>query len=193
MNFVVERMQEAGCDELVVVTRAEKLDVVANARALGARVVEASPPTLARSILIGLEDVASDDRVLIGLPDTLWEPREGFAHLLAALDDDAESDVALGVFASKEPERSDVVVLERGGRVASVHVKPQEPPGRLVWGCVAARAGALQPLEHHEEPGHLFDELARAGRVSGVRFAGELIDIGTRAGLERAVAELAPA
>jgi hypothetical protein len=49
----------------------------------------------------------------------------------------------------------------------------------VVWGCFAAKRGALEGLEQHAEPGFLFDRLARAGRVVAVDFGVELVDIGT--------------
>jgi NDP-sugar pyrophosphorylase family protein len=71
-----------------------------------------------------------------------------------------------------------------------VSVKPAEPAGDLVWGAAAARASALGALRRHADPGQLFDELARCGRVRAVRFPGEFIDIGTKEALAIARREL---
>lgn len=175
MDYVVERLRAADCRELRVVTRPEKQDVVDHARELGAEVVTGEPPTLAASIALGLGGLSGSDVVLVGLPDTLWEPVDGFVQLLAELSD---ADVVLGLFESDEPQRSDVVVLE-DGLVQSVHVKEADPPGTLVWGCFAARVGALAKIEGVAEPGHFFDRLAGSGRVRAVRLPGRMIDIGT--------------
>lgn len=180
MDHLVERMRAATGD-LVVVSRPEKTDVTSHARRLGLDVVEGTPRSVSESLLLGLRE-ADSDHVLVGFPDTIWEPVDGYLHLLVAL---READVALGCFESEEPERSDVVVLD-GERVAAVRVKPDRPPSSLVWGCAAVRATALSGLVRHNEPGNLFDELARHGRVRGMRFPGELIDVGTPAALERA-------
>src|ERR671923_175039 len=116
--------------------------------------------------------------VLFGFPDTLWEPQDGFVALRAVVEEGSE--VALGVFNGREPERSDAVVLDEAGtRVASIHVKEPNPPGRLVWGCLAARAGALDGVAAFAEPGHFLDGLARAGRVAAVDFGAEFFDVGT--------------
>ena len=164
--------------------RPEKVDVVDLARALGLSVVEARPSALAESIAAGVEDLEAGDIVLLDLPDSLWEPAEGFVRLLQELSE--ETDVALAVFRSAEPERGDVVELDARGRVAAVHVKSPNPPDELVWGAAAARAGALAGLDSHRDPGYLFDELSRRGRVGAVRFPGEFVDIGTREALARA-------
>jgi glucose-1-phosphate thymidylyltransferase len=181
MDYLVERMQAASCSEFRVVTRPDKRDVVAHAKELGALVIEAEPASLAESIVVGLQGLDEGNVVLLGLPDTIWEPIDGFVSLLGQLGEGAPA--VLGVFESDEPERSDVVMLDRSGLVQSVHVKEARPPGRLVWGCAAARVDAFAGLEHHWEPGQHFAALAAAGRLRAVRFPGKMIDIGTPAAL----------
>jgi hypothetical protein len=72
-----------------------------------------------------------DDLVVFGFPDTLWEPLDGFAQLLAALE--PQVDAALGIFGATEPSRSDTVGLE-GDRVLWIDVKPARPRSELLWG-----------------------------------------------------------
>jgi glucose-1-phosphate thymidylyltransferase len=189
MDYVVERMRAAQCDELRVVTRPDKRDVVEHARELGARVLERRPETLAQSIALGLDGLAAAEVALIGFPDTIWDAEDGFAHLVDALDD--EQDVALGVFVSAEPQRSDVVSLDASGVVTAVDVKPENPPANLIWGCAAANVAALAGVEHRTWPGEHFDELARAGRVRGVRLPGKYLDVGTKEALRQAEARFA--
>jgi NDP-sugar pyrophosphorylase family protein len=186
LEYVHERMRLAPADEIRVVTRPEKADVVALARRLAAKVVEGRPASVSESVRLGLRTLAGDDVVLLGLPDSVWGPEDGFARLLAALGGTAE--VALGCFRSEELERSDVVTVDEGGIVRAVQVKPAEPASDLIWGCAAVRAGALEGLARHAEPGFLFDELARDGVVRAIRLPGEFLDIGTPRALERASA-----
>jgi glucose-1-phosphate thymidylyltransferase len=187
MDYVVERLRAADCSEVRVVTREDKADVIEHARELGAEVVLGEPPTLAASLALGLHDLAPSEVVLVGLPDTLWEPRDGYVQLLAHLSEGA--DAVLGVFESDEPERSDVVVLDEQGAVRRVHVKEVDPPGHLVWGCFAARVAALAGLEHSPSPGHYFAGLAVAGTVRAVSFPGRMVDIGTPEALAAAEAK----
>ena len=183
MDYLVDRMRAGGAELIVVVTRAEKEDVADHARSLDLEVVTGSPPSVSASLLLGLEHDPEAEVCLLGFPDTLWEPRDGFVLLAERLGDDA--DIVLGVFESPEPERSDVVVLD-GARVASVDVKPSTPRSSLIWGCAAAKREALSALEAHAEPGDLFAELAAADLVRGVRLSGTMIDIGTEEALGRA-------
>lgn len=182
MDHLVERLRAADCQELRVVTRPDKLDVIEHARELGASVITGTPATLSASIVLGLRGLDQSDAVLVGLPDTLWEPVDGFVELLARLDDGA--DIVLGVFESDEPERSDVVVLDERGFVQRVHVKEPDPPGNLVWGCFAARVGALAGLERSLSPGHFFDRR----EVAAVVLSGRMLDIGTPEALAAAEA-----
>jgi glucose-1-phosphate thymidylyltransferase len=189
IEYLLERLRFAGCSEIRVVTRPAKRDVVEHAGRAGVRVVEAEPPSLAASLRTGLEGLDDDAIVLFGLPDSIWEPEDGFVRVLAALDE--RTDAVLGLFRTSEPERSDVVVLAADGLVTAVDVKPARPRGNLIWGCGAARAGALAGLADHAEPGRYFDAVATAGRVRGVDLQADFIDIGTRAALARARSQLA--
>jgi NDP-sugar pyrophosphorylase family protein len=184
MDHLAERMRTAGVEELRVVTRPEKEDVVAHCGRLGARVVRGHPEDVAASLLLGLAGLADDDEVLFGFPDCLWEPADGYLPVLAALR--AGADVALGLFRTPDLERSDVVVLDPDGRVAGIAVKPAVPPGDHIWGIAAARAGVLCGLRAGTEPGVTFDGLARAGRVAGVALSDDWLDIGTPESLARA-------
>ena len=188
LDYAVERMRAGGAAEIRIVTRPDKGDVRTHAHELGLTVVDAEPETLAESIATGADGLAADDVVLIDLPDSVWEPVDGLAALVEALE--PGTDAVLAVFRSTEPERGDVVEVDRDGAVHSVSVKPSEPAGDLVWGAVAARASALRSLRRHPHPGQLFDELAHGGRVRAVRFPGEFIDIGTKEALARARKEL---
>lgn len=186
MDYVVERMRAAQCDEVRVVTRPDKRDVLAHCAEIRAQVVEAAPATLAESIALGVEGLDEEDVALIGLPDTIWEPADGFTQLLAELE--TETDVVLGLFTSAEAQRSDVVSVEPAGDVTGVDVKPDEPATNLIWGCAAARVRALAGLEGRAWPGEHFDELARAGRVRGVHLGDDYLDVGTPDALDRAAA-----
>lgn len=187
LEYLVERMRLAQPDEIRVVTRPEKPDVIEYARRLGLSVVEGRPRTAAASIALGAEGLGADEAVLIGFPDTVWDPVDGYLRLLPRL---ADADVVLGLFRSRQEEqlrRSDVVVLDEGGRVSRIEVKPERPSSSLIWGLAIARRRALEGLADHVHPGHLFDALALAGTpVVGVELPGSFLDIGTPDSLQAA-------
>lgn len=187
MDYLVERLKHARCDEIRLVTRPEKEDVAAHARALGLRVLVATPSTVAESIAVAADGIGVTDVVLLGFPDTIWEPVDGFARLAGELDEDV--DVVLGLFRTPDLQRSDVVSVDAGGRVAGVVVKPAQPPSEWIWGCAAVRRGALENMAPAGEIGQHFDGLARRGVVRGVPLSDEWLDIGTAEGLRRALAK----
>jgi glucose-1-phosphate thymidylyltransferase len=183
IDHVAERMWAAPAEEIRVVTRADKHDLVEHAGTLGARVIQGEPGSVAESVSLGLPSLEADDIVLLGFPDTLWEPVDGFARLVEALGD---ADAALGLFRTPDLARSDVVVVGHDGLVREILVKPDTPPSELVWGCAAVRRGALDGLESYAEPGHLLGELAKEGRVRGVHLSDSWLDVGTKDALARA-------
>jgi glucose-1-phosphate thymidylyltransferase len=185
MDYLVERMRIAGCDEIRVVTRPEKADVVERANELGLRVILAHPPTAAESFASGLEALTDDDVVLLGFPDSIWEPADGFMRLLDGLD--GERAAVLGLFRTADLERSDVVSLDGDGVVTEVDVKPRRPASEWIWGCAAARVPALADVAAAGELGRHFGSLARRGLVLGVQLSDRWVDVGTRAGLRRAL------
>jgi len=176
MDHLVIRLRAAGCNEIRVVTRPDKRDVIEHARASGLTVVEAGPASVSESLLAGLDGVDEDRIVLFGFPDTIWEPIDGFTLLLRALDD---CDLALGLFWGREPERSDVVTVAPDGVVVSIEVKPHAPTSHWIWGCAAARRRVLNRLSSHPEPGVVFDEMCREGKVVGVYLSRFFVDVGT--------------
>jgi glucose-1-phosphate thymidylyltransferase len=185
IDYVVERMVAGGCEEIRIVTRPEKRDVVAYAEAIGARVVLGDPPTVTESFSAGVAGCARDDVILIGWPDTIWEPVDGYARLLAARSDD---DVALGLFRlDHDLTRSDVVVFDADGRIAGIEIKPETPRSDRIWGCAAAPAWRLDRLAGDEWPGAYWDRLCHEGvRLVGVDLSDRWLDIGTHEALARA-------
>jgi glucose-1-phosphate thymidylyltransferase len=188
MDYLLDRMQIAGCRDIRVVTRPEKEDVRSHAQRRGVAVRLGYPSSVAESILTGIEGADDDDVVLFGFPDNVWEPEDGYVRLLEALDE--QHDVVLGVFRAPEPERCDVVTLGDRGRITKIDVKPARPASSLIWGVGAARARALWGLEQADEPGVYFDSLCRTTEVRGIWLSDVCIDIGTKDALRRAEAFL---
>lgn len=188
MDYLVARMWAAPCDELRVVTRPEKRDVIANAVRHGARVIEARPPSLAQSLLAGMQGLSEDDVVLLGFPDSIWEPRDGYAQVLALLRQGWE--VALGLFRAADLRRYEPVIFDDSGKVLRIEFKPERPSSTWIWGCAAASVRTLRGLEDQEEPGVLFNSLCAEGGVAGVRLSESYVDMGTQRGLREALDSL---
>lgn len=181
MDYLAERMRAGGCTRLRVVTRPEKRDVVAHARDLDAEVVLARPATVSQSFAAGMAGLSGADVALIGFPDSLWSPVDGYRRLVRAVRDGC--DVALGLFRirSSDLERSDVVTVDAEGRVLRVDVKPTSPSSELVWGCAAGYVAVLAGIARTDWPGDFFDLLRREGHdVRGFHVSDDWLDIGTK-------------
>ncbi len=184
MDHVIDRMHIAGCTQLRVVTRPEKEDVIAHAVELGATVVLAYPTTPSESFVAGMAGLAPDEIVLIGWPDTLWEPEDGYVPLVEAVE--AGHEIALGLFETPDLKRSDVLSFDDSGRITGIHIKPARPPSTWIWGCAAARMRALTGLEREEWPGSFFNSLCQNGiNLYAVPLSDAWLDIGTKEALER--------
>jgi NDP-sugar pyrophosphorylase family protein len=184
IEYLLQRMWAAKPDEVRVVTRPEKQDVVHYADRRGASVIEDHPATLSASILTGMRGLRRDDVVLLGFPDSIWEPVDGFVRLLDVLEDGA--DAALGLFHMAEPQRSDVVETDSDGRVLRIDVRPAKPKSNRIWGCAALRTGVLQGLREGVQVGTLLGEVSRRAVIRGVDLSDLYLDIGTPKGLEEA-------
>lgn len=187
MDYLVDRMRAGGCTRTRIVTRPEKTDVIAHCGKLGVEVVLATPATVSDSFRFGMDDLGDDDIVLLGFPDTLWEPQDGYRPLVEAVQQGRE--VALGLFRipASERLRSDVVVVDREGVVVDVAVKPAAPRSDWIWGCAAARMSAMAELSGTEWPGDYFALLCREGRdMHGVPLSDVWLDVGTKGALREA-------
>jgi hypothetical protein len=136
MDYLIERMRVAPCDELRVVTRPEKTDVAERALALGAEVIQAYPSSVAASLLAGLSGLRADDIVLFGFPDSLWDPVDGFVQLVDGLDEATRStDAFLWVTFTRMEPAADLHGRERmtsrfhTGLVAPVVIDARTKPG----------------------------------------------------------------
>ena len=187
IEYLVERMQAVDCDELRIVTRPEKEDVIEYAEDAGATVILGHPENINESLAAGLEGLAPDDVAILGFPDSLWEPVDGFRPLVDAVEDGRE--VALGLFEAPGLVGSDFLSFDASGAITGFHIKPEVPPSDWMWGCAAARVRALDGLTDVEWPSlHMASLLRRGGDLVGVRLSDQYLDIGTRESLTRAPA-----
>ena len=85
-EHLLDRMLMAGVNRICFVISPAKTDIVSY---FGARigdvpicyVVQQNPYGLCDSLFTALPFISSDDEIFVGLPDTIWFPENGFAHL----------------------------------------------------------------------------------------------------------------
>jgi glucose-1-phosphate thymidylyltransferase len=197
-EYLVERMLRAGANRLCFVISRDKADILSYyggrvGAAEIAYVVQPEPAGLCDAIFRALPLIAHDETVVVGLPDTIWFPADGFTRL----PDDVLSFL---LFPVEQPQFFDAVVIDEDGFVEEIQVKQPEPRSTWVWGGFKVPGRVLRQLhELWSEPGR-GDEyfgtlvnawLARGGEARGVRAGSAYVDVGTLHGYREAVQLLA--
>lgn len=190
-EYLVERMIAAGARQICMVISAEKSDIVRYyaERDYAAEifyVVQQRPRGLCDALFRAEPFVRSDERVLIGLPDTIWFPENAF---LASVERGPE--VNLVLFPVANPSAFDAVLSDENGRVERVEVKLSNPGSHWIWGAVTASGRAFHDLRmlwearHREDEylGHLLNAYIAAGNAVHATANGEhYMDVGTMEG-----------
>jgi glucose-1-phosphate thymidylyltransferase len=197
-EHLVERMIRAGADKLCFVISREKADILAYyGGQIGgveiAYVVQPQPAGLCDALFRALPLIAPEEPVLIGLPDTIWFPVDGFALL-------PDAGLSFLLFPVDQPEFFDAVVTNADGSVEEIQVKQRHARSSWIWGAVKLTGAILRDLHAlWREPGR-GDEylgtlvnawLARGGHAVGVRAGEAYVDVGTLHGYREALRVLA--
>jgi glucose-1-phosphate thymidylyltransferase len=193
-EYVVERMLAAGVDKLCFVISPGKSDIVkyygsdyGNARVC--YVVQPGAAGLCDAIFRALPLVREHEPVLVGLPDTVWFPEQGYGALVG-------SALSFLLFPVEEPQLFDAVVCDEQGRVSEIQVKAEHPTSSWVWGGFRMSGQVLAQLHElwcerdKQDPyvGTLVNEyIARGGQVTAVKAGEAYYDVGTVGGYRRAM------
>jgi glucose-1-phosphate thymidylyltransferase len=193
-EYLVERMIRAGADKLCFVIAPGKTDILEyyGSRLWGADVayvVQPAPGGLCDAIFRALPLVGHDQSVLIGLPDTIWVPEDGFARL----PDDVLSFL---LFPVEHPELFDAVSTDAEGLVLEIQVKQANAKSHWVWGAIRMPGSVLHALHalwsRPERRDEYFGTLVNAwmregGRAVGVKAGKAYVDVGTLHGYREAI------
>lgn len=197
-EHLIERMLRGGATKICFVIGREKSDILSyyGGRIEGAEivyVVQSQPAGLCDAIFRACPLVAKDEPVLIGLPDTIWYPEDGFARL-------RDDELSFLLFPVERPEFFDAVVTAEDGRVEEIQVKRKDARSSWIWGAFKMPGATLHELQAlWREPGR-GDEymgtlvnawLARGGVARGVRAGEAYVDVGTLNGYREALRVLA--
>lgn len=194
-EHLIERMIRAGVDRICMVIGPGKSDImeyfgggIGGARI--AYVVQPEPVGLCDAIFRALPLVPPDEHVMIGLPDTIWQPFDALCRLPRGV-------LSFLLFPVDDPSRFDAVVLAPDGSVTAIDVKRQDARSHWIWGAIAMPGhvlGELHDLWREPERG---DELvgtlveawiARGNRAVGIAAGTAYVDVGTPDGYRAAMA-----
>jgi dTDP-glucose pyrophosphorylase len=193
-EYLIERMISGGVNRVCFIISPEKTDIV---RYFGARIgevpicyaVQQNPNGLCDALFGALPFIGPEDEVLVGLPDTIWFPIEGFQLL-------PDGQFSFLLFPVSQPELFDSVVTDRNGLVGEIQVKSRKPGSEWVWGAFKLTGQYLAELHQlwldrgksDEYFGTLVNAyLAKGGKAVGVRQGNIYVDVGTLNGYREAV------
>jgi glucose-1-phosphate thymidylyltransferase len=195
-EHLVERMIRGGADRLLFVISPGKSDIVeyyggnVGTARIG-YVVQPTPSGLCDALFRALPFIPPEDEVLVGLPDTVWFPADGFRALGAGL--------SFLLFPVRQPELFDAVVTDASDRVVEIEVKKPQPSTGWIWGAFKLTGGILGELHALWERRGRADEyvgtlvnawLAEGGSARAVRAGEAYVDVGTLHGYHEAIQTL---
>lgn len=195
-EYLCERMIAGGADKLCFVIAPGKSDILeyygsGYGGASIAYVVQPEPAGLCDAIFRVAALTAPDDHVLVGLPDTIWIPADGYKAL-------PDGVLSFLLFPVDDPSAFDAVETDAAGNVRRIEVKAQHPSTGWIWGAFKMPAAILHELKALWVERDCIDEyvgtlvnawLERGGKAVGVRAGQAYVDVGTLEGY-RAASEL---
>ncbi len=193
-EYLVDRMITGGATKICMVISPGKSDIIeyyggSVAHANICYVVQQTPAGLCDAIFRAAPLIGSDEQILVGLPDTIWFPCDGYRLL-------GDGDLSFLTFPVDRPELFDAVVADDDGNVIEIQVKSPAARSRWVWGVFKLRGRVLHELHRlwlTREPrdpyvGTLVNEyLARGGRATAVPAGESYVDVGTLDGYRQAI------
>ena len=193
-EYLVERMILAGADKLCFVISPGKTDILEyyGSRIWGAEivyVVQQNAGGLCDAVFRALHLIRADESVLIGLPDTVWSPADGFAQL-------PEDVLSFLLFPVEHPELFDAVVTREDCSIDEILVKQAGGRSSWIWGGIRMPGSVFhalytlwcQPGRGDEYLGTLVNAwIAQGGRAVGIRAGQAYVDVGTLNGYRAAI------
>ncbi|MDG4878768.1 nucleotidyltransferase family protein [Mesorhizobium sp. WSM4935] len=193
-EYLVRRMVRNGVDRICFIIGSGKSDILeyyaaGYESAVAIFVAQPSPVGLCDAIFRAAPIVAPEETVLIGLPDTIWFPEDGFCHL-------PDDRLSFLLFPVDRPELFDAVAVDQDGRVEQIQVKQRDAVTNWVWGAfkmpgrIFHRLAALWRERDgcDEYFGTLINAyLAAGGEAWGVKAGSAYVDVGTFNGYRTAL------
>jgi glucose-1-phosphate thymidylyltransferase len=156
--------------------------------------VQPSPVGLCDAIFRAHPVIPKDEAVLIGLPDTIWFPEDGFRFL-------PDDQLSFLLFPVTQPQYFDAVVTDEAGAVSEIQVKCDGAKSNWIWGAFKMPGHMFHQLHAFwrrrlppdEYVGTLINAwLLEGGRAVGIKAGSSYVDVGTLDGYRSAMQLLRP-
>ncbi|MDY7076057.1 MAG: sugar phosphate nucleotidyltransferase [Chloroflexota bacterium] len=136
-HYLLEKMRLAGITKTYIVLRKGKWDIPAylgdgtmldmHLAYLMMRLPFGAPYTLDQAY-----PFVQNSLVAFGFPDIIFQSEDAFVQLLAR-QAATNADLVLGLFATNQPQKMDMVDLDKDGQVRSIVIKPAQTRLRYTW------------------------------------------------------------
>lgn len=183
-QYLIEALVAAGLSRLFLVIGPGKLGIVEyfrNGESYGVPIAYIFQPE-AKGMPYAIDLVTpwlkGDETILMGMPDTIFEPRDAFRRLLNA-HQDWKADLTLGLFQTDSPQKFGMIGLDADYNVIEHVDKPATTRLRWLWG-IACWGPRFTALMHHVLVTQGSDIAARKGREVVL---GDIIDVALDVGL----------
>jgi len=193
-EYLIERMISGGADKICFVISPGKSDIIEYyGRNIGPAAicytVQQNPSGLCDAIFSALPFIPKNEEVLIGLPDTIWFPENGFKSL-------PDNELSFLLFPVSQPEYFDAVETDESDNVLKIHVKQNNSITNWVWGAFKMPGSILYELfdfwcernRSDEYIGTLVNAYVKyGGRAKGIKSGESYVDVGTYNGYREAL------
>lgn len=205
-HFLLEKMRNAGVEKAFLILRKGKWDIpeyYGDGAAVGMNLgyLMMGRPDGTAYTLDQAYPFVRGKRVALGFPDILFGPSDAFKRAMVRLAD-TRADIVMGLYRVQNIRISDMVGVDRTGRVNEMLIKPEETKLKLGWVFAVwtprfseflhEYLAAHRPLAGTEPAGELtIGAVIQAGLREKLRMQSVLfprhtyLDIGTPEGLRR--------
>jgi glucose-1-phosphate thymidylyltransferase len=193
-EYLVERMILGGADKICFVISPGKADILGYYGAgygetAFAYVVQPQASGLCDAVFRAAPLIASNEPVIVGLPDTVWFPESALAEL-------PDEQLSFLLFPVEHPEFFDAVVLSERDHVREIQVKQRDAASKWIWGAFKMPGAVFHELHKFWITRQYRDEyigtlvnayLEQGGTAVGVRAGSAYVDVGTIDGYRAAI------
>ncbi len=202
-QYLIERMIKSGIRKIFMIINSNKSNLIKyyqSGKWLGISIayIYQDKPRGMGDALCGLIPWIRNEIVVMGMPDTIFEPTDAFSRLIDFYID-TNSDLVLGLFPVSDPSKYGVVLIDDEYNVIYHVDKPAFSTSHWCWGiaCWGERFSEFINhvcglyRNHHEEFtfGNIIDMSLKEGlSIKGLPFHdGRYIDVGTMMGIVEAL------
>ncbi|HZQ69614.1 MAG TPA: sugar phosphate nucleotidyltransferase [Terriglobales bacterium] len=199
-EYLLERMLLAGVTHVCFVISPSKTDIMSyfGGRLENAAIcyaIQQNPAGLCDAVFGALPFISPQDEVLVGLPDTIWFPVEGYTFL-------PDRQFSFLLFPVAQPELFDAVITDDRSTVQEIQVKQNGAKSEWVWGAFKLSGERLATLHDLWQRRGRSDQyfgtlvnahLAEGGIALGIKRGDQYVDVGTVHGYREAVRLLSSA